>query len=248
MSEGINALRADREALLSICAGLGDAEWKAGSGCPGWSVQDVVAHMGALFQVVVDPAALPDVTGVPTERAQEVWVSARRALTPEQIVAHYTDVSEKAIGLLAGLAGADFEMPLGDLGTYPARVLPAAYCFDHYTHIRADLFAPRGPLPGPPPPSDELRLGPAVDWIEAAVGQQNAGRLAELAGAAEIVLSGGDSRTIRLGPDGPPVASVRSDADAFVRWVTQRAAWDELGVEAAGDERALGVLRALKVF
>ena len=44
-------------------------------------------------------------------------------------------------------------MTLGDFGSYPASLLPSAYSFDHYTHIRADLFAPRGPLPGPPPPS-----------------------------------------------------------------------------------------------
>jgi hypothetical protein len=204
--------------------------------------------MGALYQSVVDPSVLPDSSGLPTEQAQEVHVASRRDLSPAQVVAHYSEISEKAIAVLADLATADFEVPLGDLGTYPARVLPLAFCFDHYTHIRADLFPPRGPLPGPPPASDELRLGRAIDWIDAAVGQQNASRLAGLDSPAEIVLSSGDSRTIRLGPDGPPAATVRSGADAFVRWVTQRASWDELGVEAAGDERVLAVIRGLKVF
>src|ERR1017187_5652054 len=109
----IEALRADREALLAIGARLSDDDWRAGSGCPGWSVQDVVAHMGTLFWAVVDPGALPDSTRLAT---------------------------------LAALESQDFELALGDLGTYPAFVLPNAFSFDHYTHIRADLFAPRGPL------------------------------------------------------------------------------------------------------
>src|ERR1035441_4863491 len=62
----IEALRADREALLAIGARLSDDDWRAGSGCPGWSVQDVVANMGALFWAVGDPAALPGPTGLAT--------------------------------------------------------------------------------------------------------------------------------------------------------------------------------------
>jgi len=248
MNDTIGALRADRTALLDICAGLSDAEWKAASGCAGWSVQDVVTHLGAGFQAVVDPAVLADTTGLPFEQAQDVMVQERRSLTPAEVVAHYTDVSEKAIGLLRDLSKADFEVPLGDAGTYPASVLPAAFCFDHYIHIRADLFAPRGPLTGPLPASGGPHLAGAIDWIEAAIAQQNASRLASLASPAEIVLTGGDSRTLHLGPDGTPAASVRSSADGFVRWITQRAAWEELGVDAAGDESALTVLRELRVF
>jgi hypothetical protein len=59
MRGAIEALEADRGALLEICAGLGDADWKADSGCEGWTVQDVVAHMGALFWMVVEPTVPP---------------------------------------------------------------------------------------------------------------------------------------------------------------------------------------------
>jgi uncharacterized protein (TIGR03083 family) len=249
MSDTIGALLADRQTLLEICGGLSDADWAADSGCAGWSVLDLVGHMGATFQAVVDPTALPDTQGLPFEEAQDVIVRARRGRSPDEVMAHYRETSEKAIGLLRDLSTADLQVPLGeDAGTYPASVLPAAFCFDHYIHIRGDLFTPRGPLPGPLPASGDLRLAGAIDWIEAALGQQNAARLAALPGPAEIVLSGGDSRILHLGPDGPPAATVRSDADGFVRWITQRAAWEDLGSEAAGDEKALAVLRELKVF
>jgi uncharacterized protein (TIGR03083 family) len=246
-STAIKALEADRAALLEICAGLSDADWKADSGCAGWSVQDVVAHLGALFWLVVDPSNVPDASGLPTERAQEVYVEARRSMGPAQVLADYADVSAQGIERLTGLEGQDFELPLGDLGTYPASALPDAYCFDHYIHIRADLFAPRGPLTGPPPPSDERRLVPAVRWIAAALPQQNAELLASLTGSVDIEVRGAGARVIRFGW-GEPVASISSDAPALTRWITQRATWAEAGAEAAGAERQLAVARKLKVF
>jgi uncharacterized protein (TIGR03083 family) len=249
MNSAMDALEADRAELLRICAGLDDAGWCSGSGCPGWSVKDLVAHMATLFWAVVDPSALPEATGLPTEEAAEVFVQSRRPLSAAQVLDDYTAVSEKALAALAGFIGVDLEMPLGDLGTYPARILPAAYCFDHYTHIRADLFAPRGPLPGPLPPSDELRLLPSMDWIEAALPQQNAPLVDSLTAAVEIVIAGTAGRTIRLGsPDGPVSARVRSDADACLRWTTQRATWEQVGAEAEGDGDDLADIRGLKVF
>src|SRR5271165_3143526 len=117
-SGAIEALRADREVLLEVCSGLGDADWKAESGCAGWSLQDVVAHVGALFWAVVDPSTLPDTSGLPTERAQDVYVDSRRSWTAAQVLADYEAVSVEALERLTGLEGQDFAVPLGDLGTY----------------------------------------------------------------------------------------------------------------------------------
>jgi uncharacterized protein (TIGR03083 family) len=245
MTAAIEAVRADREALLGICAGLSPAQWQLESGCEGWSVQDVVSHLGALFWGMVEPARLPDVAGLPTERVQETWVVARRGLSPEEVTADYADVSARALERLGQLAVLDLKVPLGDLGTYPAAVLPSAFAFDHYTHIRADLFRPRGPLAGPPPPSDELRVGAALDWIDAALPQQNPA--AAEAGTYELQVTGPVTRIISFG-SGQAMATVSSEADAFIRWVTQRASWEELGVHAAGDEPALSAARKLKVF
>jgi uncharacterized protein (TIGR03083 family) len=246
-AKAIGALRADRDAILELGTGLTEAGWAAASGCPGWSAKDVVAHMGALLRLVLDPSSLPDTTGLGTEQAQEVYVASRRPWSAARVLADYEWVSLPAFEALEGLAGLDLEVPLGDLGTYPAALVPAAYAFDHYTHIRADLFPPRGPLPGPPPPSDELRLVPALDWIEAALPQQNAGVLAALTGAVRISVTGPGARTIQVGP-GEPVAEVSSDAPALVRWITQRGDWEQLGVKPCGDERQLGLVAQLKVF
>jgi uncharacterized protein (TIGR03083 family) len=245
MSDAIEATSADRAALLDICRALTDAQWQAPSGCAGWRVQDVVAHLGNLFWQVVDAGQLPDISALPTEAAQEAAVAARRDWSAADVLADYEDVSKAGLDRLAGLSGLDAELPLGDLGSYPLSVLPSAFAFDHYTHIRADLFGPRGPLPGSPPPSDELRLGPALDWIEAALPQQNAAVASRC--TLEIQVVGIGARVIAFGR-GEAMATISSDGPALVRWVTQRAAWDELGVQAIGDEPALAAARTLKVF
>jgi hypothetical protein len=156
-------------------------------------------------------AARRDESGpdLPTEQAQEAAVQARRGMSGADALADYAEVSKPALDKLAEIAALDIEVPLGDLGTYPAAVLPTAYGFDHYTHIRADLFPPRGSLAGEPPASDELRIGSALDWITAALPQQNAAA----AGACtlEIVVTGTGSRSIRFG-HGQARATIRSDA------------------------------------
>jgi uncharacterized protein (TIGR03083 family) len=245
MSDAIEAVRADRAALLEICRGLTPEQWRAASGCPGWSVQDVVAHMATGLWAVVDMSRLPDITGQPLEHGQEIWVQSRRGLSAEAVLADYEQVSSTGLDRLAGLAGLDLQVPLGDAGSYPAAVFVSAFSFDHYTHIRADLFAPRGPLDGEPPPSDELRMGPTLDWIEAALPQQNPAATAQA--TLEIELTGPGGRVITFG-SGPAKATVGSDGPAFVRWVTPRAAWADLGVRAEGDEAALAVARQLKVY
>src|SRR5262249_36498306 len=193
-----DAVAADRAALIGVCRGLTAEQWRAPSGCAGWTVQDLVTHMGNLFWLVVDGAQLPDTSGIPTERAQEIGVEARRDLSAAAVLADYEKVSEVGMTRLAELAALDAELPLGDdFGTYSTRVIPCGYAFDHYTHIRADLFAPRGPLPGVPPPSDELRVVPTLDWIEAALPQQNRSATGQC--TLEIQVTGIGARLIKFG-------------------------------------------------
>jgi uncharacterized protein (TIGR03083 family) len=243
----IKAIEEDRKALLELCQRMDDAVWTKASGCPGWSVQDLLSHMACSFWLAVDPSALPDPAGLPAERAADLYVESRRSMTPEELVADYESVSLKGLQVLAGLEGQDFEVPLGDVGTYPASAIPATFAFEEYIHIRFDLFAPDGPLQGDPPPSDAIRLAPTLDWIEISLPQQNSLLLDKLNSAVEIRLDGLCGRTLRVGT-GDVTARITSDSQAFVRWATQRGTWDELGVHADGDASALEIVRQLRVF
>lgn len=245
--QAVEALRADRDVVLDLASRLSDEEWDAESGCPGWTVRDVVAHMGSLFWEVVDPSVLPDVDGMGTERAQEVRVAERRTWSAQRVVTDYETVSRRALDALEALAQVDVTLPLGDLGTYPASAVPNAFAFDHFVHIRADLFAPRGPLARARPPVDALRTEPTLDWIEQALAQQCAGVVDALPGTARLEVTGPVPRTISIGSGGV-VATVSSDAWAFVMWTTQRGSWEDLDVTADGDPDALSALRKIHVF
>jgi uncharacterized protein (TIGR03083 family) len=247
MSSAIKAIEEDRKVLLELCRHMDDSVWMKDSGCPGWSVQDLLSHMACSFWLAVDPSNLPDPGGLLAERAADLYVESRRSMTAEELVADYESVSLKGLEVLAGLENQDFEVPLGDVGTYPASVIPTALAFEEYIHIRFDLFAPDGPLEGDPPASDELRLSPTLDWIEVALPQQNSELLDRMDSAVEIRLGGLCGRTLRVG-NGDVVAHIESDSQAFVRWVTQRGTWDELGVHADGDASALEIVRQLRVI
>jgi uncharacterized protein (TIGR03083 family) len=248
VTNAIDGLEADRAELLKLCAELTEADWAAESGCSGWRVQDVVSHLGALFWLVVDRTKLPDIGDRPTERAQDAYVDHRRSLTAQEVLADYESVSSAALPILGSLLGQTFEVPLGDLGTYPAGTIPTAYSFDHYVHIRMDLFAPRGPLTAGRPASDELRLAPALDWVQAALPQQNQAAISELPGSIEFVLTGPAARTIKVG-DGEPLGQVTLDAPAFLRRVSARAGWEDTHIEPASSATLTpAVLSRLKVF
>ena len=246
-SSALKAIEADRDALLTLCRGLDGSVWSQNTGCPGWTVQDLVSHMACSFWLAVDMSKLPDSAGLPAERAADLYVDSRRSMTAAEILADYETASARGLELLAAIESQDVEVPLGDVGTYPASVVPTAYAFEHYVHIRYDLFPPDGPFGGEPPASDELRLAPTLDWIEAALPQQNSGLLAGLDNAVEVRLSGVDARTVKIG-DGALAGQIDCDAAAFVRWVTQRGSWESLGVNAQGDQAALEVVRKLNVF
>ena len=248
MTNAIDGLEADRAELLKICAELTEADWATQSGCSGWRVQDVVSHMGALFWLVADRTKLPDIGDLPTEQAQDAYVDQRRSMTAQEVLADYESVSSAAIPILGSLIGQTFEVPLGDLGTYRAGTLPTAYSFDHYVHLRMDLFAPRGPLTADPPASDELRLIPALDWVQAALPQQSQAALSELPGSIEFVITGPAARTISAG-DGDPLGQVTLDAPAFIRSITGRADWTAAAIEpASGATLTAALLSRLKVF
>src|ERR1700745_286278 len=94
MLKAMDAIGADRAALLSICGDLTDEQWRAPSGCAGWTVQDLVTHLGNLFWLVVDGGQLPDTSGMPMERAQEIGVEARRGLSAAEVLSDYEKVSD----------------------------------------------------------------------------------------------------------------------------------------------------------
>jgi uncharacterized protein (TIGR03083 family) len=232
----VDALRADHEALTDLVATFTEQDWAAPSGCDGWSVRDLLGHMTQLFRQVVDPGALPppDPSGL-TERTMDRWVEALRDVPVDEVVADYRKLGEQAIGAVAGFQGIDAPIDLGDLGTHPLHLVANAFSFDHYTHIRADLLAPGGPIDRPVPPADERHLTAAAEWIVAGIPQMTPAAVTRTVG---LVLTGPGARTARFGPDGDPVATITSTVPDLVLWSTRRRSWRDLDVHVDGDTAA----------
>lgn len=239
--EAIDALRAEREEVLNLARSLSEDEWAAPSDCDGWRVQDVITHMTMGMRQVVDPASVPQPEGDvdDVEQDMELGVSVRKDWKPADVVADYETVSAQAIAVFASLQDeplASTIIPMKNLGSHPMHLVPNAFAFDHYCHLRVDILKPTGPIDRPAPPSDELRLAPTIEWMLAGLPQMCEAALAKVVTApVEIVITGPGASSITIGGEGEVAATIRSSSQDFVVWGTQRRPWRDFDVAIEGD-------------
>jgi len=239
--EAIDALRADRDEVLKLARSLSAAEWAAPSDCDGWRVQDVITHMTMGMRQVIDPASVPTLPAdtEDIEQDMELGVSTRKDWKPADVLADYEAVSAQAIEVFANLQEeplASTIIPMKNLGSHPMHLVPNAFAFDHYCHLRVDILKPTGPVDRPAPPSDELRLAPTIEWMLAGLPQMCEEALSKVVTApVQIEITGPGLRSIRLGGDGEVAATIRSSSKDFVIWGTQRRPWRDYDVKIEGD-------------
>jgi uncharacterized protein (TIGR03083 family) len=248
-----------------IIAGLSAAEWTAPSRCAGWRVQDLVAHTGSNFKVLVEPPAAADPSAVPTpaltaEQLQEALVDVRRGWDADAVRQEFEKYREGAIAVLRALqdpAVADAPLTLSDLGTYPSHLLADAFAFDLFCHLRVDLLAPTGPVRRPAGPVTDDLLGPGIGWMLAGLPQMCPPVAAVLDRPLGLRLTGpgGGEWTVAPGRPEPMVASgiadaaatVTSPATEFVLWGTKRTDWRESATVDGDEDYAAQVLDALNI-
>ena len=257
----VGALRRERDDLLAFCRLLGDDEWKAPSECPGWSVQDVVAHLAAIVHGVFTPWLLKLIRTKDVERSNDADVEARRSLTPAELLAEYETWSGRVLtllqaGQLPGLAAVPF--PLGDLGRHPMGLLPSSMIFDTHTHLRHDVAPALG---RPSPPTDEGRMACVLEWMMAVLPPLSRDALAFMDRPVLITLEGpcggtwgvepkpGGKVAVRSGTCMGAVAHVTGVAEEFPVWGTGRRPWREHDLKLEGDEAyAARVLDAVRII
>lgn len=244
----VGAVRREREAVLAFCGSLSDEDWRAPSGCSGWSVQDVLAHMTATVHGVFTPWMVKLMRSRDIERDNDADVDARRGRSPAEILAEYETWSGRVPALLqVGQVPPLSAIPVrvAELGRHPMALLASAFMFDHHTHLRHDLAAPLG---RPVPESDPGRMACVVEWMLALVPRVSPERLTFMdrpllltlegdGGGTWGVIPGGDGRVrVRPGPALGAAAHVTAVAAEFPLWGTQRRPWRELDVKVDGDE------------
>src|SRR5688572_161204 len=110
----VDALDEEWRSIVDLCAGLNEQEWKTETECPGWSVQDNVAHLIGIESTIMGTPP-PDHT--PPEgphikndigRSNEVAVDARRGRTGAEVLDEFRDVAQQRIETLRGMTDDDF--------------------------------------------------------------------------------------------------------------------------------------------
>lgn len=244
--DGAAALGRERQAVLDFCADLAPGEWEMPSAAAGWSVRDVVAHLGGSAKALFTPTVLALMRTDDIERTNDDIVEVRRGWQPEQVRAEFETWSGR-VGLLTRslvrTPAAHVPIPLGELGLFPmAMVLTGALTFDQHTHLRHDI-APA--LDRPVPATDDARMSAVLAWMLAVLSNQlRSADPSWLDRPLTIGLSGPGGGTWRVGEDGSVVPGEAADAavritaagSGFPSWATCRTSWREHDVRIAGDQ------------
>lgn len=229
---------------------LGATDWDRATGCPGWSVRDILAHVVGVEAILAGDAEpthelsadLPHVTS-DFGRYMEVHVDARRQVATDDLAAELHDVLARRREQIAEIGDLGEEIPSVMGATAPAAPLLTIRVFDLWMHDQ-DLRRALG-RPG-------HRTGPAVDVCLRRIAKGLASRLPERLDASGVVVvevTGDAPRTLAvdLGSGAPldnapgdAAATLRLDLDRFVALAGGRAdapSVDDLDIDG---DRELG--------
>lgn len=238
--------------LFSALDDVNPEQWDWPSGCPGWRIRDVVAHLAASARQSRDPLpsmpALPP--GLARERQHDYEVTRRKNWPISDVLNElktYVPRNARTIEKLQSPELADREVELPGLGTYPSHAIANASAFDVYCHLYLDI-APTLGLPAPPDQPDEIVI-PVIEWMMWGLPQMQGDLLAATV-TAPITLRltgpGESTWTVRRVVPGTSIETVEADegdvkvtsrALDFVSWGTKRSDWQP-ACEIDGD-RAL---------
>ena len=245
MLDRAGALGRESAQIVRLCRELSPAEWARESRAAGWTVKDVVAHLGGAAHAIFGPASLRLLTSKDIERTNDDFVAARRSWSSARVLAEFENWSRRLTVLSGALLRtplARLPMPLAELGKFPAGVLmTSAFVFDQHTHLRFDLVPALG---RPVPPCDAECNAVVAEWMFAVLGNQLAkSRPGWLTAAVEISLHGPGGGSWRVGVDGAvrrgdvtdTAAHIEGAISEFPGWGTARLPWRECDVKVSGD-------------
>src|SRR5215471_11229792 len=140
-------LGAEEERLEKILAGLDGEQWLAASGCEGWTIADVVLHLGQSEEAVEATVAhghlragLGAVAGDTVEERADAAVRMQRG-APAEVFARWQRSRQAA---LAALRAADPDQPVQWMvGTLKPATLATTRLAEHWAH-GLDIAGPLG--------------------------------------------------------------------------------------------------------
>ncbi len=257
------------DSMQRLGAELDEREWKLPTDCPGWSVQDNLAHIVGIESVILGRPApaveLPDVPHVKNDlgHSNEVWVESFRALSGAELLERFREMAALRLDMLRSFTESDWSAPSWTpVGEATVRDLIPFRVLDSWIH-ELDMRRAVGRPANMESPAADLALGRLRGILSMIVGARL--RPPDGTRVAFVVEGPGgfveahamkDARAVVLEPVPEPIAgavdaAVHMNADTFVRLVGGRGELDVLAplVRVEGDE-GLGrrVLEHMKVL
>jgi uncharacterized protein (TIGR03083 family) len=252
--------------LSDVCTGLTEAQWKAPTDLPGWSVQDVLAHVIGTERHLqglapADPPPGPAPTHVrnPMGEFNESEVAARRSRPGVEVLAEWDELRELRRTTLEAAGPDYFAQPMltptgpGTMTDFLAvRILD---CWVHEQDIRRAISAPGGlDTPGAEHTIDRLlRALPMVVGKRAACPEGDA-VVVELTGPVtrRVTCEVTDGRAHFVdAASSTPHTTIVMDSECYVLLTTGRRTADQVSgrVTITGDRQLAGrVVAGLNVM
>ncbi|MBG6239959.1 uncharacterized protein (TIGR03083 family) [Mycetocola sp. CAN_C7] len=244
--------------MLDFANSLTPMQWNAPSRAAGWSIADVVGHIGSTAHNMYSPAGIHAACQPSLEVVNEGPVRGRRGWSRAQVLAEFETATRTAARMLAVVRHTPLRavpMKLNELGTYPmALLVGGALIFDLHTHRRHDMSPALGKKT---PSTDADRMRAVLAWMTAVLNNQTAqSPVSGLDAGLILTLTGPGGGSWWVDTDGlavpgnrAPAARITAPAITFPDWGTQRSAWRDADVDITGDaELASRYLDAVNVI
>jgi uncharacterized protein (TIGR03083 family) len=251
----IGLLEEEWTRLDELCSSLDEADWSRPTDCPGWTVQDQLAHVIGTESMLAGRATPPadDATlgaeHVHNEigRFNEAWVSSLRERTPAEVLAVFRSLMAERLDQLRGYPSERFdEVGPSPVGQVPYREFMRVRAMDTWVHEQ-DIRRAVGRSGHQRGPVVEVALERFVAAMPFVVGKkagapEGSSVRFDLHGEAArtfaVVMEGGRGRVT---PEPPPDPAATLSMPAETWWCLCLGRWDVArarseGLSMAGDQ------------
>lgn len=240
---------------VEFLQGLSAEDWAAPSRCDGWTVKDVVAHMGAASKGFFTPWIVGLMFSKDVEKHNDRDSAKRADWDADKVLKEYVKWSKPAGTFLKvlqtpGVGG--LKLPLAEVGWYPGNLFASAITFDTGCHVRYDIASALGRQDSLPPRTADA-VAVSAEWMVRGIPVMSAEQLSWLDRPVELQLTGDGGSTwtinpagkkgrtsVQLGSTGSAATTIVGDAATFPVWGTGRESWKQHGVVVKSGDDELG--------
>ena len=253
MDDILTALAEQVDELDGLVAGLDEEGWALPSGCPGWSISDVVLHLAQTDEMATASAerrfteaaaafgnrAASVPAGATVDDLAGLAVAAERGRPGREVYQRWRAASAaQAEALSACEAGTRVPWVAGDLAAITLATTRLAESWIHTGDVAAGLGRELGP-------SERLRPIARLAWRTLPYAFHRAGQT--LSGPVAVSLTAPDGTTWDFTPDGPAATTVTGPALDFCRVAARRLHPSDTALTATGPDGA-AVLELVRTF